>query len=63
MQLVINIDEDEYEYIKEYGLFGYGVPSTKSPLEDAIKNGTPLDDIKAEIRQNIGDNLYKNDGL
>ena len=22
-----------------------------------------LDDIKAEIEQNIGDNLYKNDGL
>lgn len=42
MQIIIDIPEDEYEYIKEYGLFGYGVPSTKCSVEDAIKNGTVL---------------------
>ena len=49
MELIIDIDEDDYEYMKN----GY-VPSTFNTFS-VIKNGTPLDDtldkIRAEINQ------------
>lgn len=49
MKLVIDISQNDYEEIKEYGI------NTFSSVAIAIQNGTPLEEelekIKAEIRK------------
>lgn len=57
MKLIIDINDNEYEGIKGYP------DNTSYPvtihLYDAVRNGTPLDDIKAEINQIYDDMGYK----
>ena len=48
MKLIIDIPEDNYEYIKRLNA-GYTDYYITLRLYDAARNGTPLDDIKAEI--------------
>lgn len=47
MKLIIDIPDNIYEWVMNTGKFGnYRFDTAK-----AIKNGTPLDDVKAEILQ------------
>lgn len=47
MKLMIDIPDNVYEWVKNTGKFGiYRFDTVK-----AIKNGTPLDDIKAEMEK------------
>ena len=49
MKLVIDIDENLYSYItKEDAVY---FPDDGGELFEAVKNGTPLDKIRAEIEQ------------
>ena len=50
VQVVIDIPQDRYEYIKALNDGNTDYQTTLN-LYKAIKNGTPLDDIKAEIKQ------------
>ena len=45
MKLIIDIDEDYYNIIQKNGGSNY--------VEDAVLNGTPLDDIKTEIKKKM----------
>lgn len=45
MQIVIDIDENDYELIKEYGI------TTFPTVGKAIANGTPFEQIRDEIEQ------------
>lgn len=68
MKIVIDIPDELYEDIKEYGMCGYC--SDREIVGEAIVNGTPLDKIRAEIEQHrqktqgidpydlVGDCLY-----
>ena len=66
MQIVIDIPEEEYKNVSRIVDMGLG-----TNVDEAIKNGTPLDDVKAEIQRTItaswynGENYRKNyrDGL
>jgi len=49
MQIVIDISEKQYEIAKEY----VETVDDKSPLANAIANGTPLDNIRIEIKEQI----------
>ena len=49
MKLIIDISEDTYTECQGNVYF----PDTGAELFDAVKNGTPLDDIKAEIKEKI----------
>ena len=68
MKLVIDIDDEEYSEFIKADKNGY---CTRMIDIKAIKNGTPLDDIKAEIeqyRENEEPHLcdyrfYRNEGL
>lgn len=53
MKLIIEIDEEEYNLVKRQVLDGI-----TNPLKICIANGTPLDDIRAEIEQ-IQGNEYE----
>ena len=56
MKIVINIPEVYYESLKntEWVISGQRSGKTlQSVIYNAIKNGTPLDDIKAEIAEEI----------
>ena len=44
MKLIIDIPDNEYKYTCERTLHD------RSIWDDAIRNGTPLDDVKAEIK-------------
>lgn len=56
MKLIIDISEKDYnEICKDYFL--------NDDIYTAIKNGIPLEQIRAEIEKELGDNLYKNDGI
>jgi len=46
MKLIIDIPEDVYEECQGHIYF----PDTGGELFNTVKNGTPLDDIKAEIQ-------------
>lgn len=46
MTLIINIPDDEYKTLKTKGAWNSG-------LIECVKNGTPLDDVKAEIQDRI----------
>lgn len=50
MKLIIDIPEDAYEYVKATSYLGW---LTSPEYAYAIKNGTPLDDVKAEIEKQI----------
>ena len=54
MKLIIDIDEDYYNIIQKNGGNNY--------VEDAVLNGTPLEDMKAEIvsRASIDGDDYHN---
>ena len=66
MQIVIDIPEEDYKNVSRIVDMGLG-----TNVDEAIKNGTPLDDVKAEIQRTItaswynGENYRKNyrDGL
>lgn len=46
MKLIIDIPDNVYEWVKNTGKFGlYRFDTAK-----VIQNGTPLDDVKAEIK-------------
>ena len=49
MKLIIDIDEDYYNIVQKNGGSNY--------VEDAVLNGIPLDDIKAEIQRLKPNNL------
>ena len=51
MKLIIDIPEKEYDLLKFCG-------EDFSPLYKAIANGIPLEDIKAEIEEEIHKNGY-----
>ena len=51
MKLIINIDEDDYEMCKIANEATSVRVRVSDNLRYAIANGTPLDDIKAEIEQ------------
>ena len=62
MELIIDIPKKIYENAKEGLLCGSEI------TVNAIKNGTPLNDVLQEIRQEIDDicvfdNVYKNDAI
>ena len=44
MKLIMDIPEEEYKRMKEQSMFG-----KVDIWKQAFKNGTPLDDVKAEI--------------
>lgn len=48
MKLIIDIDDEEYNRFKKAEIKGY--VSTQIPIS-TIMNGTPLDDLRAEIEQ------------
>lgn len=50
MKLIIDINNNEYMGIKEYSNNITSYPITIH-LYDAVRNGTPLDDLRAEIEQ------------
>jgi hypothetical protein len=54
MKLIIDIPEEEYKRMKEQSMFG-----RVDIWKQAIKNGTSLDDAKAEIEDL--DRFYDND--
>lgn len=66
MKIVIDIPERKYNAIKKLKDTETSYPTTLE-LYKAVKDGKPfpkvIDDIKKEIEKNIGDNLYKNDGI
>ena len=49
MKLIIEINENEYEGIKSFPNANTSYPWTLH-LYDAVRNGIPLKDIKAEIK-------------
>ena len=49
MKLIIDIPDNEYKYTCERTL------SDRTFWDDAIRKGTPLDDVKAEIRARVFD--------
>ena len=49
MKLIVDIDEETYKKIKNTKPLGWDCPIER--VNKAIKNCTPLDDIKAEIRE------------
>ena len=49
MKLIIDIPDNEYKYTCERTL------SDRTFWDDAIRNGIPLDDVKAEIKQKAWD--------
>lgn len=51
MRIVIDIDENDYELIKEYGI------TTFPTVGKAIANGTPLEQISDEIKDAYNDNI------
>lgn len=55
MKLIIDIPEESYEYVKANSRLGW---LTSSEFADAIENGTPLDDVKAEIQRTITASWY-----
>lgn len=50
MKLIIDIPEEAYEYVKATSYLGW---LTTSEYAYVIKNGIPLDDVKAEIEKQI----------
>ena len=52
MKLVIEISGDDYKYIKRLNA-GYTDYITTLKLYNAVRNGTPLDDIRKEIESNL----------
>ena len=46
MKLIIDIDEEDYNLAKRQVAVGF-----TNPLKMRIANGTPLDDIKAELTE------------
>ena len=60
MKLIIDVPKEDYkEVLKDT----YSGTSFENRIFTAIANGIPLDKIRNEIEQNIGDNPYKNDGI
>ena len=51
MKLIVDIDDETYETIKNAEPLKWDCPIESAYV--AIKNGTPLDDIKAEIENEI----------
>lgn len=51
MKLVIDIDEKDYEYIKELGLNGYRDQTNR--VVEAIANGTSLEEELENIKEKI----------
>ena len=49
MKLIIDIDEKTFKDVKMLSDYGYN--SMFNGLVEAISNGTPLEDIKAEIQK------------
>lgn len=56
MQIVIDIDNVDYEYIKN----GCIIPvKIDNHIYDAIRNGTPLNDVLGEIIKELDKALYE----
>lgn len=53
MKLIIDIPDNEYKYTCERTLHD------RSIWDDAIRKGTPLDDVKAEIREKSFDHYFE----
>lgn len=58
MKLIIDINDNEYIGIKEYPGNITSYPVTIH-LYDAVRNGTPLEDIKVEIQNTILEQTYE----
>ena len=61
MKIIIDIDKELKSAIYNCGLFLN--PADKTSLINAINNGIPLNDIRAEIDGYCSDNRDRNDGL
>ena len=49
MKLIIDIDEEDYEFIKAYN--DVTLSKINQDLYKSVSNGIPLEDIKAEIQK------------
>lgn len=60
MRLIINIPKEVYKNIQSKST---EIQAKGYTLENAVLNGIPFEKLRSEIEHNIGDNLYKNDGI